>query len=353
MLARSTATLAPLLLLAWAATAPRARGQDQPPDGPPPAAEPAPEEAPPTIPDAAWAGLERKPVRLAHRFTAGQVLGQRIRQRMELDQGALGHMTTDMVLTAAITTRAAGAEGVELELRYRDVVYELDANGQTFALDTRDGTTSGNPVVDALAGMVGVPLRMDARPDGRVEKVTGAGKLVDAIVGRCPPEVGPQLRAQLEQNMNDDQLASTSQESLIVFPDRELRPGDAWHRTYTAQIQPIGAVDYRADYVFLGTAVRDGVAQAKLLLRTRCRGVQARESLLQPGLTAVMDMDAFEGTTSVWVRLADGALVEQEPLTLRFGLKIAAEGEVFEMRYHMIQSTAHAPEAEKPAPAGE
>lgn len=321
-----------LLLLALAAPGLAQEGNplDKPaaPDEPAaPETRPFDKDAPVVVPEEAWAGVTKAPRKLVHTFQKGAASRYSVKQRTEVDQGPMGSQTMEQVFEVRREVVDAPAEGgARLKETYEQVVFSIDAQGQTLTLDTRDGTSSGNPVIDAMGGMVGGSTESRVGKDGKVEQVTGAADMVGRILERTPEEFRPMLQENLGQSMTDEKLGQQMQESLVVFPDKELASGDTWRRETTNDIPNLGSLAMFNDYVYLGTVEHEGETCAKLHVRIRSPGKEKAETMLQ-GTPATIEMPAFETTSTILVRASDGEPVEGGPVVVTITVNIEVAGQ--------------------------
>jgi hypothetical protein len=308
-----------------------ALAQEPPIPAPPPG-----DEAPLEVPAAELDGLERAPQRLVHRFEAGRRYRGSSRQHMAVDQGPMGQFVMDMMFVTDDEVAAVRSDGGALmSTTYRDVVYEISAQGQSFVIDTREGKTqTGNPAIDAMANFVGAKLEVTVAADGTLEQVTGGPALVDRIVADLPPGMKEGMAEQLGNSMNDEQLARQFQETYIVFPAGELAAGQGWKRAYTMTVEPVGAMDVSVDYVYLGVAEREGVRCAKLYARHRSSGCQDRDIVVQ-GMPAVVSISPFTAEGSIWVRVEDGILVDQSPRMVSYTTDMEIAGQKVHIKTEM------------------
>lgn len=299
------------------------------------AQEEPPARPPLAVPDSAWEGVERVPNRLVHVWRAGHRFSTTSRHSMTVERpGPAGTMTMEMIFVSDdVVVEAPEQGGATISSTYRDVVYEVAAGGRSFAIDTRDGTLrSGNPVVDAMALMVGAPLKVTIGPAGTVERVHGGPDVAARMLAGVPAKLREQLRAQFATSMSDEQLARQLQESYVVFPPEELQPGQTWTREYSMPLDLLGEVGIVAEYAYLGVVQRDGARHARLYCRIACAGAEERDIQLANGMPALASLSPFEGTGSLHVRLADGMVVDMSPRTAGYDVVVKVQGE--EVRIH-------------------
>ncbi len=319
-----------LLLLLLTLAAPGLAQEGNPldkPAQPDAGAKPFDKDAPVVVPEEAWTGVTKGPRKLVHTFQKGGASRYAVKQRTEVDQGPMGSQTMEQVFEVRREVVDAPAEGgARLKETYEQVVFTIEAQGQTLTMDTRDGTSSGNPVIDAMGGMVGGSTESRVAKDGRVEQVTGAGDLVGRILEKTPEEHRPMLEQNLGQSMTDEKLGQQMQESLVVFPDKELASGDSWRRETTNEIPNLGSLAMFNDYVYLGTVEHGGVECAKLHVRIRSPGKEKFETMLQ-GTPATISMPGFETSSTILVRASDGEPVEGGPVVVTITVHVEVAGQ--------------------------
>lgn len=309
-----------------------ALAQESPPAPP---ADAPPADAPPRAPAEALQGVEAVPARLAHAFRPGAKLLYETRQTTELQQGPMGQMTMTTVFELEREVIEAAPEGAVLADTVLHVVQEGAFAGQAFTLDTRDGTRSGNPAIDALGALAGGRWQLKAGKDGRVTSVEGGRALLERVLAACPEELRDVMSAQLEMTLDDGALMQQAQEALVLFPEEELQPGATWQRAVKLKLMPLDELEKTIDYVYLGQVDRGGVRCAKLWSRVRVAGVENRDTMIQ-GQALTVSLDPFQGECALLVRLDDGALLESGPLKLAYEMTLRVQGQELQARYEMV-----------------
>lgn len=300
------------------------------------AQEPTPAvEAPLKAPAEALQGVEAAPARLTHAFRPGAKLLYETRQTTALQQGPLGQMTMTTLFEVEREVTEAGPEGAVLADTILHVVQDGAAAGQTFTLDTRDGTRSGNPAIDALGALAGGRLLTKAGKDGRVTSVEGGRALLERVLAACPEELRDPMSAQLEMTLGDAALMQQAQDALVLFPEGELQPGATWRRAAKLGLMPLGELEKTLDYVYLGQVERSGERCAKLWSRVRVAGVEDRDTVIQ-GQALNVGLSPFEGECALLVRLEDGALLESGPLKLAYTMTLRVQGQELQASYELV-----------------
>lgn len=311
-----------------------------------------PADAPVVVPAEAWEGVDKTPLKLVHVFVKGAAPRYQVRQHSEIDQGPMGTQVMDQVFEVRREVTDVPAEGGALVKEvYEQVVFSIESQGQTLSMDTRDGTSSGNPVIDAMGAMVGGSIESRVARDGKVEKVTGGKDMVARILEKTPDEFRPMLEQNLSQTMSDDRLGQQMQESMVVFPDKELASGDTWRRETSTDVPNIGELAMINDYVYLGTVDHGGERCAKLHLRIRSPGKEKFDTVLQ-GTPATISMPPFETTSTILVRASDGEPVSGGPVTVALTIHFEVGGQQLTVVNRTTSHSTRLAEGEK-RPAGE
>ncbi len=316
------------LLLSLALVAP-ALAQDGPPPVVPAPDAPKPDAAQPVVvPADAWEGVEKVPVELVHRWTVGAKLRYQTRQAVNVDTAGMGpNQRLDQTFgVAREVLEAPEGGGAKVRDTYDAIAYSMEVGAQSMTLDTRDGTLSGNPVLDAMGAMVGGAIDTRVAKDGKVEAMEGGPALMERILAAMPEDARAAMRENLAGSLSDAALTRQLQESHIVFPGKSLASGEGWRRETTIGVPNVGDLNLVQDYVLLGVVDRKGVKCAKLLVRARSSGCEARETVLN-GMPGTIGVDPFEATSPVLVRLEDGLAVEIGPQTLAMTIKIVVQGQ--------------------------
>ena len=278
------------------------------------------------IPADAWDGLESVPATLSHTWEAGQVFSMWSSQDMNINQMGMSVTMNQSMLYEYEVVEVMAEGGVRMTATCTALRFEQAAMGQQVLLDTAEGISSGNPVVDAMGNMCGVSIRMQLNAAGEVEFVSGSEELIEAVMADVPAHMAGMLQGQLEGSLSDEALGRQMQDSFIVFPEESLSPGDSWDVSVAMPLNQIGEVNTNNTYTYLGVTEHMGFRCARLFLHRTCDGAEEREVELQ-GMPAVVSMDAFEGSTVCYVRLDDGLPIEVEPMSLSYVMDMQVMGQ--------------------------
>lgn len=294
-----------------------------------------PADAPPRAPAEALEGVEAVPARLAHAFRPGAKLLYGTRQTTVVREGAMSPMTTTSVFELEREVIEAAPEGAVLADTFVHLVQESALAGRTITLDTRDGTVSGDPMVDAMGALAGGRLQIKVGRDGRVASVEGGRALRQRVLAACPEVRRDLMSSGLEMTLDDAALMQQAQETLVLFPEEEQQPGATWRRAVKLKLGFLDELDKTIDYVYLGQVDRGGVRCAKLWSRVRVAGVENRDTMIQ-GQALTVSLDPFQGECALLVRLDDGALLESGPLKLAYGMTLRVQGQELQASYELV-----------------
>jgi len=334
------------------ALAPLAAAQDQPTDPPPTEPAPAtPDEATPdeATPDEATPpeeleGVAAEAATLRPGWTVGQTFARWCRQELDMElEGAMAAPqgdTVELELDLEYLLRfevAAVPEGggVSLEATIARVRVGTRLSGagpkgevQEESFDSADpADAAGAADVDAdfrpFYGMIDQTMGLGVGPDGALEQVTGLDAILDAMVAKLPKRRRDMARKQMEAMVGAESFAALTAGLFPGAPEGELEAGAEWtdaeplHAPGLVGLGP-GLEGLEADvrYVYLGTTEHRGEPCAKLLRWTSFEGaddVAAGQQL--PGAETKAALAPFRTRSRLFVRLADGLVLEAEPTT--------------------------------------
>jgi len=147
----------------------------------------------------------------------------------------------------------------------------LEVNGPT-GRTVFDTATNDNAARDPLSqglsavysAMIGESVTIVTSPTGVVRKIDGMTRIFEKMMAAQPG--GPIPAGALEglkNSFSDEAMRDMTGRGFAAFPDRPLKPGDAWDEQFTTSVPMFGTVSTARTWTFQGIESRTGAAVAR------------------------------------------------------------------------------------------
>jgi hypothetical protein len=259
-------------------------------------------------------------VTLRYHWTKGEELRYRYTQQTQTSMsgpqglpGLAGGMSMDQKLIQTIrivvddvaadgtVTLRQIVEGVRIE-RNMPSLPGLPAGNTVF--DTSKGDAATAPDQVALAGMVGKAIKVVMSPTGAVLKMEGMKQIMDDVTKNLTqntPAAAGALNS-LSDSFDDESLGSLQR--FAQFPDRALKPGDAWDRQRSMTNPITGKATTSETYAL--QRIDGNVAHIKLTSTTKQESPGELPGL--PNMQMQMRMDDTTGEGELLIDVTKGRL---------------------------------------------
>jgi hypothetical protein len=150
-------------------------------------------------------------------------------QKMKTEQNMIMESTYDV---------AAGStpDAQRITVMYKRIVSSIKNPMLNVNYDSNDPSTADS--TNPMAKMVNKPFVMEVTSQGEVIKLEGLSAIINAV-GDSTTLEGAEARRQMAQSFSDTAIKSMMQQSLNIFPDHPVKPGDTWKKSYTMSIGPM------------------------------------------------------------------------------------------------------------------
>ena len=231
-------------------------------------------------------------VTLRYRWTKGDTLTYRIdlhttslvtgmpgMAEMKIDQG--------LVQVVKITAVDVAADGsATLSETFVSMKMEMDGPMGRLSYDTAAPGSTANPMVQALRqtldAIVGGAITIVQTPDGTIQRVDGASKILEQITKNTLNDPAAAMAAQgLKAAFSDEALKTTIEQSYPKLPSAAVKPGDTWPAQTAMGNELIGRVV--GDVKFTLKAVENAGAPDTVLARIDVGLVLKQEITPPPG----------------------------------------------------------------------
>jgi len=217
-------------------------------------------------------------VTLRYHWTKGDTLSYRL--TTQIDSSVTGTPAGDLQINQTITqTLKIVADDVAqdgtatLRETFEAVKMDMDGPMGHVTYDTAAPAANQSPMAQAagqvFSAMVGETITIVQAPDGTVNKVDGASRILDKMAKGVPEDMAAAGVLQgLKTMLSDDALKTTLQQSFSKLPPGAVKPGDAWKGQLEIANPMVGKIAGALDFTLKaadggqdGTA-RIGVAMA-------------------------------------------------------------------------------------------
>jgi hypothetical protein len=196
--------------------------------------------------------------------------------KMSMEQSAMGQtMKTDNDMTMETTYDVAGAEGnnKRLTVTYDRIAMRLKNPMADMSYDSRD-SAGGDPSLRNMNNILHKPFSMVVTNQGEILKVEGLSDIINSMGDTTA--AGMEVRKQLSSTFNDTAIKSMMQQSLNIFPDKPVKPGESWKKTYTMNMS---IMNLKIDNEFKLTSVTNGIAHLDVNARISGGGAMTGEEM--------------------------------------------------------------------------
>ncbi len=234
------------------------------------------------LPLAALAGIllytsckSGEPVNLKLALQPGSQYLYTMDMKMTMEQNAMGQaMKTqqDMLMESTYDVAAGSGDNRKITVTYDRIAMNMKNAMMNMSYDSKD-PSKGDPKLAAMGGLVGKPFSMEVSGQGEILKVDGLSNIINGMGDTSTPE-GVAMRQQMAQTFNDTAIRSMMQQSLNIFPDHPVKPGETWKKTYTMSM---GFMNMSIENEFKLTSVSGNTAHVDVAAKIRGGGAGTPE----------------------------------------------------------------------------
>ena len=199
-------------------------------------------------------------VTLKMNLTPGNRYMQSAIVNSKMEQG--GQSATTMVQMDYLYAVSAG-EGTDrkINVTYDRINMDMNRPGSKMSYDSKkDSVTLTNPI-SMVGELTGKSFTMVVSETGEVKSVTGAAEMLNSMADSSNP-ITIAIRNQLAQQYNDSTIRSTMQQSLDVYPDKPVHPGDKWNKALHISSGGVVGVTCNTEYTL--NEVTNGTAHISI-----------------------------------------------------------------------------------------
>jgi hypothetical protein len=195
--------------------------------------------------------------------------------KMTMQQSAMGNTVKteqDMMMESTYDVSAGEGNNKRITVTYDRIAMSLKNPMMSMSYDSKDPAKS-DPKLAMMSGMLNKPFSMEVTDHGEIRKIEGLGDIINGM-GDTTTLEGMEMRRQMGQTFNDTAIRSMMQQSLNVFPDHPVKPGDTWKKSYSMNM---GIMNMSIDNQFKLTSVTGNTAHVEMNATIKGGGTTAPE----------------------------------------------------------------------------
>lgn len=155
--------------------------------------------------------------------------------------GQTSAVTVDGQYSMNIVDENAGVKTVATT--YKSIRMAMNVMGMEIEMDTdkpvdEDTDVESNPMGamnKVMKGLVNKPFMVKVDEEGNVLEITGVDKIVESMLDSLgiEPERKEMVKASMKEQFSDESMKDNFAELFTVFPNKEVKVGDSWKKTYS------------------------------------------------------------------------------------------------------------------------
>jgi hypothetical protein len=140
-----------------------------------------------------------------------------------------------------------------MDVLYERIILEQDSVLGQVEYDSADAPAEIPSAAQGLAALVGLGFELRMSPRGEVLETRGADQLLAEMIAALEisdPATREQLEATLGQQYSEEGLESQLRETVVLFPEGQLKVGDSW--SITTETFALTTLTVKATYTLRG-----------------------------------------------------------------------------------------------------
>jgi hypothetical protein len=276
---------------------------------------------------------------------------------IQMTMGPMGQQNltslSNMNLRMTVGDRAEDG-ATALEFVYDRFRVESKAMGQSIVFDSDDPGSGpqAEQMDEVFSKLTGHPIHIRVSELGRVEQVEGLDELVGGLFEEQTDPQSQQVMEMLRTSFSDDVVRGMMQQSIAVFPEEPVGPGDTWQSAVDISNPLFGGMTIGYAYRVAGREQRAGrdAVKVEFELDTTHTGEVPlldgiSEMMRAQGAEVAIDLDLSDssGSGTVWFDPATGITLGMEmehSMTMNMAMNMTMQGNAQKMDMQMkVDST--------------
>ncbi len=198
-------------------------------------------------------------VTLRWKHVAGSELVYRIVNHQEITMPMMGGNTvSEQTQTMRWSVSEVAPNGdATITVTTEHVQVEMSGPTGNVSYDSRTDEAPTVPAAQMFAAMAGLSYTMVIGPQGTVKSVQGMDQLIDKMIGALPPKAMT-LGQGIREMFSEENITNMMQQSIQIFPQEPVGPGDSWPHSFSMSNPMIGGVTMNLTFTVDGIEAQDG-----------------------------------------------------------------------------------------------
>lgn len=170
-------------------------------------------------------------VTLKFNFEPGSKFQYTMDTKQTISQTMMGMSMTinqDMIMESTYDVAAADGGNKKLTVTYDRMYMKTGTPMKTMEYDSKDPAKQA-PELKSVGGMIGKPFSMTVTEKGEITSIEGLSDMLNGMIDTTDPNAAV-AREQMAGMFNDTTIRSMMQQSMYIYPDKPVKPGDTWTR---------------------------------------------------------------------------------------------------------------------------
>ena len=199
-------------------------------------------------------------VTLRWKYVAGSELVYRLVNTQEVTMPMMGGNTvSEQRQTMRMSVSEVAPNGdATVTITTEHVQVEMSGLTGNVSYDSRTDEAPTVPEAQMFAAMAGLSYTMVIGPEGTVKSVQGVDQLIDEMMGALPPDAMALGQGMLGEMFSEEFITNRMQQSIQIFPQEPVGPGDSWQHSFRMPIPMFGGVTRNLTFTVDSIEERDG-----------------------------------------------------------------------------------------------
>lgn len=160
-------------------------------------------------------------------------------------EGMPGNSGMDMDMGYKLKVDDVDASGNRvMSTSYDAIKFMISGDGKEMGYDSKNTADTGKKDMMSqmfrmmFSGMLGKSFKMTMTPKGEIVKMEGVKEMINSMTEgmKLPAQAKEQVKTQLEQTMSEDKMKESFARGFNIYPDKPVKAGDQWTKSYTQDI---------------------------------------------------------------------------------------------------------------------
>lgn len=203
---------------------------------------------------------------LRWKYEPGTELVYRMTNNQQMDMGAMGGSTlSEQIQTMRWRVVEVAPDGdATVTVKTERVQVDVQNPMMSMKFDSEDDSIPDNPQARMFGAMAGMSYTIVVSPTGAVQSVQGLEELKEQVLEAMSTQGAPMLGDMFDQMFSEETLSRMMQQSIQLFPDEPVGPGDTWQSSFSMPVPMAGEATMSMEFTVTDIIERDGRAVAQI-----------------------------------------------------------------------------------------